>query len=74
MKCKNKIDLENYNYIYKSYFESWNYTEDNNNNEELAPGKTIFFISRNQGSSNIFHGSSELINSISIMDLFGLNP
>ena len=42
--------------------------------EELAPGKTIFFISRNQDSPNIFHGGSELINAISIMDLFDLNP
>ena len=77
MKCKNKKDLENYNYIYKSYFQSWNYTEVNDNNEELeelAPGKTIFFISRNQDSPNIFHGFSELINAISIMDLFDLNP
>ena len=70
MKCKNKRDLENYNNIYKSYFQSWNYTYDNDNNEkleELAPGKTILFISRNQDSPNLFHGSSELINAISII-------
>ena len=77
MKCKNKRDLENYNNIYKSYFQSWNYTYDNDNNEkldELASGKTIFFISRNQDSPNLFHGSSELINAISIIELFNLNP
>ena len=77
MKCKNKRDLENYNDIYKSYFQSWNYTYNNDNSEkleELAPGKTIFFISRNQDSPNLFHGSSELINAISIMELFNLNP
>jgi hypothetical protein len=77
MKCKNKRDLENYNDLYKSYFQSWNYTYDNDNNEkleELASGKTIFFISRNQDSPNLFHGSSELINAISIMELFDLNP
>ena len=77
MKCKNKRDLENYNNIYKSYFQSWNYNFDNDNNEkleELASGKTIFFISRNQDSPNLFHGSSELINAISIMELFDLNP
>ena len=77
MNCKNKRDLGNYSYIYKSYFQSWNYTYDNNNSEkleELAPGKTIFFISRNQDSPNLFHGSSELINAISIMELFDLNP
>jgi hypothetical protein len=77
MKCKNKRDLENYNNIYQSYFQSWNYNYDNDNNEkleELASGKTIFFISRNQDSPNLFHGSSELINAISIMELFDLNP
>jgi hypothetical protein len=76
MNCKNKRDLGNYSDIYKSYFQSWNYTYDNNNSEkleELAPGKTIFFISRNQDSPNLFHGSSELINAISIMELFDLN-
>ena len=75
IKCKNKKELEKYNYKYKSYFSSWNY--DYNNSEileELAKGKTIFFISRNQDSPNIFHGGSELINSISIMMLFDLKP
>jgi hypothetical protein len=75
MKCKIKNNLKKYNYFYKSYFESWNYDYDNIEKfEELAPGKTIFFISRNQDSPNIFHGGSELINAISIMNLFGLNP
>ena len=75
IKCKNKKDYKNYNSIYENYFQSWNYDYDNNENlEELAEGQTIFFISRNQDSPNIFHGISELINSISIMDLFHLNP
>ena len=75
MKCKNEKDLENANNIYKSYFQSWNYNYDDSEKlEELAPGKTIFFISKNQDSPNIFHGSSELINTISIMNLFNLNP
>jgi hypothetical protein len=70
IKCNNISNLFKYSYIYKTYFQSWNYTYDNNEKlEELAPGKTIFLISRNQDSPNIFHGSSELINSISIMDL-----
>jgi hypothetical protein len=75
IKCKNKKELEKYNSIYKSYFQSWNYDYNNSEKlEELAKGKIIFFISRNQDSPNIFHGISELINSISIMELFHLNP
>lgn len=75
MKCKNRKRLENVNNIYKSYFQSWNYNYDVSEKlEELAPGKTIFFISKNQDSPNIFHGGSELINAISIMHLFNLNP
>jgi len=74
MKCDNKKDIL-HNFIYNSYFDSWNYTYDNNEKlEELAPGKTIFFISRNQDSPNIYHGGSEFINAISIMDLFNLSP
>ena len=75
IKCKYKNDLKNYSSLYDNYFKSWNYDYDNNEElEELAKGKTIFFISRNQDSPNIFHGMSELINTISIMDLFGLSP
>ena len=75
MKCKNKNDLKNVNKIYQSYFQSWNYNYDKSEElEELAPGKTIFFISRDQNSPNLFHGGSELINTISIMNLFNLNP
>ena len=77
IKCKNTKDLEKYSSLYKSYFQSWNYDYKNNKNEkleELAEGKIIFFISRNQNSPNIFHGGSELINAISIMELFHLNP
>ena len=75
IKCKNKKELEKYNSIYKSYFQSWNYDYNNSEKlEELAKGKIIFFISRNQDSPNIFHGISELINSISIMELFHLYP
>lgn len=75
MKCKNKKEFQNYSRLYKSYFLSWNYTYDNSEElEELSQGKTIFLISRNQDSPNIFHGISELINTISIIDLFDLNP
>ena len=55
MKCKNKKNLKNTNKIYQSYFQSWNYNYDDSEElEELAPGKTIFFISKNQDSPNLF--------------------
>ena len=64
-----------YNLIYNSYFQAWNYNyEKKEDIKELAPGKTIFFISRNQDSPNLYHGISELINTISVMYLFNLNP
>lgn len=62
---------------YNVYFNSWNYKYDQKDEkvlEELAPGKTIFFISRNQDSPNIFHGDSELINVVATMDLLKLKP
>ena len=75
MECNNNKDLKNYSYFYESYFNSWNYSYQNNEElEELAPGKTIFFISRNQDSPNLFHGTSELLNALSIMDLYDLYP
>jgi len=75
MKCKNPLELENVHKIYETYFNSWNYDyESNKKVKELAPGKTIFFISRNQDSPNLFHGNSELINVISMMNLFNLKP
>ena len=76
MKCKNYRNIRSYNRIYKNYLDSWNYDYKNENEEieELAPGKTILFLSRNQDSPNLFHGISELINTISIIYLFNLNP
>ena len=76
--CKYSYDTTNYGEIYINYFSSWNYEYENNDEkekiEELAPGKVIFFISRNQDSPNLFHGSSEIINVISMMKLFNLKP
>ncbi len=62
--------------MYKNYFKSLDYDEKKMKNEleELAPGKIIFLISRNQDSPNLFHGFSEFINALSIMYLFKLNP
>ena len=74
-KCQIKNSFENYNEIYNTYFNAWNY--DYNQKEkidELSPGKTILFLSRNQDSPNLFHGNSEIINVISIMNLFNLKP
>ena len=76
MKCNNPENLNNVNRHYVGYFNSWNYEykDDKEKVEELSPGKTIFFISRNQDSPNIFHGNSEIINVISMMHLFNLKP
>jgi len=76
MKCKKKKKFKKYSYLYRNYFDSWDYdgNEIKKELEELAPGKIVFFISRNQDSPNLFHGLSELINSLSIMYLFKLSP
>ena len=76
MKCKRKKKFKKYSNLYRNYFDSWDYDgkEVKKELEELAPGKIIFFISRNQDSPNLFHGLSELINTLSIMYLFNLNP
>ena len=42
--------------------------------EELAPGKIVFFFSRNQDSPNIFHGGSEFINALSLIYLLDIKP
>ena len=73
----NKSDYE-FNSYYKMYADSWNYDynieNENEKLEELAPGKVVFIMSRNQNSPNIFHGSSEIINVISMFYLFNLRP
>ena len=77
-ECKpNDISL-NYNKIYETYFNSWNYEYNSKDEaeelEELAPGKIIFFISRNQDSPNLFHGHSEIVNVLAVIYLFDLDP
>ena len=77
MKCNNNPELlKDIDSLYDRYFNSWNYEYNNENEkiEELSPGKIILFISRNQDSPNLFHGGSEIINVISLMYLFNLNP
>jgi hypothetical protein len=66
-----------FNKIYNCYFNSWNYNYTINKGEKienLAPNKTVLFLSRNQDSPNLFHGNSEIINVISMMFLFKLKP
>ena len=76
MGCKNPNNLDTINSIYNTYFDSWNYKYKNKNEKikELAPGKTILFLSRNQDSPNLFHGNSEIVNVISMIDIFKLKP
>jgi hypothetical protein len=75
MKCDNPHMISNYFKFYYYYFKGWNYNYENNkdeNIEELAPGKTIFFLSRNQVSSNLYHGMGDIIATISMMELFNI--
>ena len=76
INCEKKFNRKNYSKLYINYINSWNYfdNEDNNDLEELAPEKTVFFISRNEDSPNLFHGISEIINSLSVMYLLDLRP
>ena len=76
-EIRKKIDFGNDIDSYHYYFNGWNYDYNNNedeNLEELAPGKVIFFISRNQDSPNLFHGGSEYMNALSIMYLLDIKP
>ena len=77
INCKLKSNFKTFSKLYKNYIDSWEYQDENekfSNLEELAPGKTIFLISRNQDSPNLFHGISELINALCIIYLFNLKP
>ena len=68
-------DFGGYGGIYNSYFDGWNYDyKEKEDEEELAPGKTIFFLSRNQDSPNLYHGGSEFINALSLVYLLNINP
>ena len=74
--CKAKGGFSNYNELYNTYFNSWNYEYNINseNLDELAPGKTVLFISRNQDSPNLFYGNSDIINALSMIYFFNLDP
>ena len=58
MNCKNPKNLTKFNKMYDNYFNSWNYNyslKEGEKIEELAPNKTVFLLSRNEGSPNLFH-------------------
>jgi len=76
MKCETFKNYSGYDFIYDNYFNGWDYKYNNINEEleELAPGKTVFFLSRNQDSPNLFHGGSEFVNAVSLLHLFDKNP
>ena len=78
-KCKNGLmnNYQGYDFIYNNYFNGWDYNSEINDKdsfEELAPNKTVFFISRNQDSPNLYHGGSEVVNALAIMYLYNLYP
>ena len=76
IKCETHKEYSGYDFIYDNYFNGWNYKYNNTNEEleELAPGKTVFFLSRNQDSPNLYHGGSEFVNAVSLLHLFDKNP
>ena len=77
MECNKSNSFNDYDKIYIRYFNSWNYQFNSNigdDVEELAQGKTIFFMGRNQDSPNLFHGISEFINAFSLMILLNKEP
>ena len=82
MMCS-QIDykINDVNYIYDFYFNSWNYTLNNTLNlarepkyEELAPEKTVFFITRNPDTTNWFTGVTGFLNAYALMKSFYINP
>ena len=68
-KCNHQNITFPYSKYLVHYFNSWNYDYNNENEklEELSPGKTIFLMSRNQDSVNLYHGNCEVMNAISML-------
>ena len=61
--------------MYDFYMNSWNYDyKSKEKYEELAPNKTIFFVSRNQDSPNLFFGGAGIINALALINYFNLKP
>ena len=77
INCKSKINnIFDFNEeMYAHYINSWNYNyKTEQEYEELAPNKTIFFISRNQDSPNIFFGGAGIINALALIKYLNLRP
>ena len=74
IKCDYQNNVTFYDKIYENYFNSWNYNYNNKKEEELAPGKTVFFISRNQDSPNLYFGGAGIMNALAMMYFFQLKP
>ena len=57
-KCDKTNKIDGYGFRYQQYFNAWDYEfkENMKEIEELAPGKTIFLLSRNNNSPNMYHG------------------
>lgn len=81
MMCGIQKNITDVNTIYDFYFNAWNYTLNETKNlikepkyQELAPEKTVFFISRNHDSSNLFLGGIGFLNAYALMKSFYINP
>ena len=81
MKCGIEKKITDVNNMYEYYFNSWNYVSNETKSKkkekkykELAPEKTVFFIRRNQDSSDLFIGGSGFLNAFSLMKAFYINP
>lgn len=82
IKCETEKKYSDYNKIYDYYFNSWNYTLINYNNniineeqyEEFAPEKIVFLINRNYDSQNLFKSFVGFLNAFSLMKIYCLNP
>ena len=75
-KCDKTNKIDGYGFRYQQYFNAWDYElkENMKEIEELAPGKTIFLLSRNNNSPNMYHGGCEVINAVALMYLLNLKP
>ena len=81
MKCGIEKSLEDVNNMYDFYFNAWNYTSNatdyrtrEKRYKELAPEKHVFFVSRNNDTSNLFLAGSAFLNAYIIMKSFYINP
>lgn len=81
MMCGIQKNITDVNTIYDYFFNAWNYTLNETKNllmepkyKELAPEKTVFFISRNLDSSNLFLGGLGFLNAYALMRAFYINP